>query len=326
MTDTITILDAHTLNPGDISWQPIESLGHMVAHDRTNNPDDLIPRIGDARIVLTNKTVLDAQTLANIPNTQYVGVLATGVNVVDLPAATAAGITVTNIPGYSAPSVAQHVFALLLELVTKSAAHDSAVRDSKTGWHNCPDFSFTVAPITELAGKTIGIVGLGDIGQNVASIAHGFGMNIIAYNGGRTNKTLPSHIPFEWTDIDTLFATADVITLHCPLTDDTKNLVGGKRLASMKPTSYIINTGRGPLIDEPALTRALADQKIAGAGLDVLSTEPPSLDNPLLTAPNCIITPHIAWASTEARRRLMQIAADNIAAFQNGTPQNVVNQ
>ncbi|MFK7788984.1 MAG: D-2-hydroxyacid dehydrogenase [Phycisphaeraceae bacterium] len=322
----IVILDAHTTSQlaadstaegNEVNWQPLAELGELVIHDRTA-PRDVIERIGDAAFVLTNKTPIDAVTLASCPNLKYVGVLATGVNVVDIGAARANDITVTNIPGYSTPSVAQHVFAMLLELCNRTAEHDRAVHEGQ--WANCKDFSFTTGPLIELSGKTLGIVGMGAIGQATARVGHALGMSIAAHS--RTKKEL--EYPVQWLGVDELFATADVVSLHCPLTPRTQGHVNATRLASMKPSAYLINTGRGQLIDEPALAEALSNGTIAGAGLDVLCNEPPSADNPLLTAPNCIITPHIAWATIASRRRLLDIAASNVRAYLDDKPINVV--
>ncbi|MFA9478184.1 D-2-hydroxyacid dehydrogenase [Phycisphaerales bacterium AB-hyl4] len=333
MSERIIVLDGYTLTTakpnhpaghGEPAWDAIAQLGELTVHDRT--PDDqIIARARDASIVLTNKTPLTENTLAAMENLRYVGVLATGTNVVDLAAARQRDITVTNIPGYSTDSVAQHVFALLLEMVNHVAAHDAAVHAGQ--WQRSGDFSFTVAPLTELAGKTLGIVGLGAIGQRVAHIGHVMGMNIAA--ASRTpDAPRPglAGVDVTFHTIDELIATADVLTLHCPLTPETHHLLDDDRLRSMKPNAYLINTGRGPLIDEPALAAVLNEGRLAGAGLDVLSHEPAADDHPLLNAPHCIITPHIAWASREARLRLMHTAATNLQAFLNGTPTNVVNQ
>jgi len=318
----IVCLDGYTLNPGDLDWTPIASQGEFVCHDRTLE-SEVEERIRGADLVLTNKTPVKAEAIESAGDRlRYIGVLATGVNVVDLEAAKRAGVTVTNVPGYSTPSVAQTVFALLLELASKPAAHDRAVHEGR--WVACPDFSFTVAPIVELANKTLGVLGLGDIGQAVAKIGAAIGMRVIAYNGGRRNKTVPG-VSFEWVELDELFEQADAVTLHCPLKPETQRLVNRERLKRMKRTAYLINTGRGPLVDEPALAEALASNELAGAGLDVLSAEPPAADNPLLNAPRCVITPHIGWASRESRQRLMTIVAENLRAFLDGTPQNVVN-
>lgn len=326
MATKIVVLDGYTLNPGDISWAPIDGLGELVVHERSNR-EETVERAKDATIALTNKTVLDADTLAQLPDLKYVGVLATGVNVVDLDAARARGITVTNVPAYSTASVAQHVFALLLELTNQVAAHDREVHDGR--WAAGPDFSFTVGPLMELDGKTLGIIGLGAIGRRVAAIGHAMGMKIATVERpGKPRVELPG-IDITWLPLDDLFAASDALTLHCPLTDDTKHMVNADRLALMKPTAFLINTGRGPLVDEAVLAQALNYGTIAGAGLDVLSVEPPTgehANNPLLTAPRCVLTPHNAWATREARQRLTQIAGDNLAAFLSGSPVNVVNR
>lgn len=328
MSQPIVVLDGFTttpLKPGErpgpgvdeVTWEPLETLGAVKVYDRTP-PDAVLGRVGGAGIVLTNKTRLGADTIAAMPGVKYIGVLATGVNVVDVAAATQQGITVCNVPGYSTDSVAQHACALMLELINRVGAHNESVRSG--AWSACADFAYTLAPITELAGKTLGIVGAGDIGMAFARIGRALGMNIAI--ASRTKKDLG--MPAEWMSVDALFATADVISLHCPLTPDTDQMVAAGRLASMKRSAILINTGRGQLIDEPALATALANGGIAGAGLDVLSAEPPAADNPLLSAPNCVVTPHIAWASTAARRRLLDIAAGNVSAFLAGNPRNVV--
>lgn len=323
------VLDGYTTSPlavnatpkdGEVGWQPLAELvgaGELAVYARTPQ-GQVAQAIGDAPIALTNKTPIDAEAFATCPNLKYIGVLATGVNVVDLDAARAHGVTVANVPGYSTASVAQHVFALLLELCNRTASHNERVHQG--GWAGCADFSFTTGPLVELAGKTLGVVGMGAIGQAAAKIGHALGMSIAAHS--RTEKDIG--LPLQWLGVDELFAKADAITLHCPLTPQTDRLVNAARLSSMKHSAYLINTGRGPLIDEPALAEALASGKIAGAGLDVLSSEPPRADNPLLTAPNCVITPHIAWATVEARRRLLQVAADNLRAFLDGKPVNAV--
>jgi glycerate dehydrogenase len=322
----IVVLDGHTTSPlsadatpddNEVGWQSLAVLGELEVNPRTP-ADQVAERIGDAPVALTNKVVFDAAVFQSCPGLKYVGVLATGVNVVDLDAARAYGVTVTNVPGYSTASVAQHVFALLLELASRVAEHDKTVHDG--GWANCDDFSFTTGPLVELSGLTLGVVGTGAIGRAAARIGHAMGMTIAAHS--RTERDLG--FPVDWMSADELFERADVVTLHCPLTDETKGLVNADRLSRMKRSAYLINTGRGPLIDEVALAEALRDGELAGAGLDVLSSEPPSADNPLLTAPNCVITPHVAWASVASRRRLMQIAADNLRGFLDGSPVNVV--
>lgn len=316
---TTCALPADAPAEGDrVTWAPIAELGQLTVHNRTPN-EQIIDRIGDASMVLINKTPIGEAVYAACPKLNYVGVLATGVNVIDVESAKRHGITVTNIPGYSTPSVAQHVFALLLELCNRTAEHDAHVKRGK--WVACKDFSFTTGPLIELSGRTLGIVGMGAIGQAVARIGHAMGMTIIAHS--RTEKDIG--LPVGWLSVEEVFAQADAISLHCPLTPQTEGLVNASRLKSMKPSAYLINTGRGPLIDEPALAEALRLGELAGAGLDVLSTEPPSADNPLLTAPCCVMTPHIAWASVASRRRLIQIAASNIRGFLSGEPTNVVN-
>lgn len=323
---TIVVLDAQTLSPlqpGEHSsihpdWNALAALGPLQLYPRTR-PDEVVSRAQNAQILLTNKTVVNADHIHALPNLEYIGVMATGYNVVNLDAARARGIPVTNIPGYGTASVAQHVFALMLELAARTGASDAAVKNGD--WARCPDFCFTVAPFFEMAGKTLGVVGFGTIGHAVARIAAAFGMRVIAHS--RTPK--PSDVPIAWVSREELFAQSDVITLHCPLTEDTRNFINAESLAKMKRSAYLINTGRGPLIDEEALAAALKNGTISGFGGDVLSSEPPSHGNPLLSAPNTIITPHIAWASVEARGRLMGILVDNVRAFLAGSPVNVVN-
>ena len=331
MPDRIVVVDGHTLapnpaDPAEVNWGAIEALGALAVHPRSS-AGEVIERCKHAKIVLTNKCPFNADVLAHLPELKYIGVTATGTNIVDLAAARERGIIVTNVPGYGAPSVAQHVFALLLELANHVGTHHIAVRPTEgyAGWPGASDWCFTVAPIVELADKTLGIVGLGSIGKRVARIGAALGMHIAAAHQKSMKQVRLEGIEIEWLPVDELFAKADVLTLHCPLTDQTKNLVNAARLSKMKPTAFLINTGRGALIDEAALAAALRDGRIAGAAMDVLSSEPPAAGNPLLSAPHCIITPHIAWASIEARRRLMAIAAENIRAFQLGQPVNVVN-
>lgn len=322
MSVQIVCLDGYTLNPGDIGWGPFEAIGQLTVHDRT--PDNqIVQRATVAPHVLTNKTPLSAETIASLPEMKYVGVLATGYNIVDLEAAGQRGIVVTNIPTYGTDSVAQHSAALILELTRHTAAHNKAVHEGQ--WSRCPDFCFALAPITELTGQTLGIVGLGRIGMALAKIAQAMGMRLVAHDAVQLSAEQLDGLPVQYIELDELFKQADVISLHCPLTPQTDRLVNAKRLATMKPTAVLINTSRGPLIDHGALAKALVDGTIAGAALDVLETEPPPADNPLFEAPNCIITPHIAWYATAARQRLMQIAADNLNAFLDGQPANVVN-
>ncbi len=313
----IVVLDGHTLNPGDLSWDPLRALGEVTIHDRTA-PADVLARAAGTEVLLTNKTLLTCPTIKALPSLRYIGVLATGYNVVDHIAAAEAGVVVTNVPAYSTMSVAQVVFAHLLNLTHGMGHHTRAVREGR--WASSPDFSFADTPLIELAGRTLGIIGPGLIGTAVARMGVAFGMEVIAY--GRSGRApLPS---IRMVSCDELFTVSDVVTLHCPLTPETKHLVDARRLAMMKPTAFIINTSRGPVIDEAALADALNGGRIAGAGLDVLSTEPPSPDNPLLAARNCHITPHFAWASTAARRRLMHEVTENVRAFIAGTPRNVV--
>ena len=314
----IVVLDGFTLNPGDLDWAPLRALGECEVFDRTP-PDGVLERARGAAVVLTNKTPLPREVIEALPDLRYIGVLATGCNVVDVSAAKAHGIPVTNAPGYGTPSVAQHVFALLLELTQHTGHHARTVRDGR--WSASLDFCYWDTPVVELAERTLGIVGYGSIGAAVGRIALAFGMNVLA----ATRRTRPNIGMIEFTSTDDLFRRADVVTLHCPLTAETQGLVNAQRLALMKPDSYLLNTGRGPLIVEQDLAHALNAGQIAGAGLDVLSAEPPSPDNPLLTAKNCLITPHIAWASRAARARLLAIVVENLRAFLAGEPTNVVN-
>jgi len=326
MTPRIVVLDGHTLTKakpdenapeGEPVWDAFSALGALTVHDRTP-ADQIVPRAAGAQVLLTNKTLLTAETIAALPELRYIGVLATGVNVVDLHAAKSGGIVVTNIPCYGGDAVAQHVFALLLELTNRVADHSQAVHEGQ--WTDCPDFSFTVAPMTLLAGKTLGIVGAGDIGQRVARIGHALGMDILIHS--RTEREVG--VPARWVSADEVFMQSDVVSLHCPLTDETHHMADARRVGLMKPSAILINTARGALIDEAALAEALHSGRIAGAALDVLNTEPPDTDNPLLVAPRCIITPHNAWAARESRWRLMNIAVENLDAFLNDEPVNVV--
>ncbi|MBF0244898.1 MAG: D-2-hydroxyacid dehydrogenase, partial [Planctomycetes bacterium] len=285
----IVVLDGATANPGDLSWAGLESQGELTVYDRTP-PEAVLERAAGAEVLLTNKTVLKKETLAALPKLRYIGVLATGTNVIDLAAANAQNIVVTNVPAYSTMSVAQQVFALLLELTNRVGRHDTAVHEG--AWVRSEDFCFTRSPLIELDGLTLGIVGLGTIGRAVAGIGAAFGMTVIA--SSRSSRSIPG---IAMVDRDTLFAEADVVSLHCPLTEETRGMINQTSLDLMKSTAFLINTGRGPLVDEPALAGALKDGVIAGAGLDVLSAEPPAAVNPLLNAPNCVITPHIAWAT-----------------------------
>ena len=315
----IVLLDAHTANPGDLSWQPLEAIAACEVHPRTPL-DQTIARCAGAEIVITNKAPLTREIIAALPDLKYIGVTATGFNVVDVVAAKERGIVVTNVPGYSTPAVAQHVIALMLEM-TNHVGHASKSVEAG-GWVKCLDFAYWDHPIIELSGRTLGIIGYGEIGSAVARIAVAFGMKVLASK--RTWKESPP-AGVTATEIDDIFRQSDVISLHCPLTDATKHLVGERTLNLMKREAMIINTGRGPLVDEAALAKALNESRIAGAGLDVLSVEPAKADNPLLTAKNCLITPHVAWASRESRARLIDITAANLQAFLAGKPVNVVN-
>lgn len=314
----IVVLDGWTLNPGDLSWAGLEVLGTLNVYDRTP-PELTLDRAADCEIVLTNKTVLSAATIEQLPALRYIGVLATGYNVVDLEATRRRNVTVTNVPDYGTPSVTQMVFAHLLNLTHHVADHGRGVTDGR--WTRSQDFCYWDFPLVELSGLTLGIIGFGRIGRSVATAARAFGMEVLAY---AVNS--PSDVPegVRFVALEELFRTSDVVSLHCPLTPETRELVNAERLAMMKPSAFLINTGRGPLIDEAALAEALTRGQIAGAGLDVLSTEPPSADNPLIGAPNCCITPHIAWATRAARTRLLNIAVANVRAFLDGTPANVV--
>lgn len=316
----IVVLDGFTLNPGDLSWAAIEKLGETVVYERTR-PEEVADRLEGAEIALTNKVVLDAAMLRRLsPTLRYIGVLATGYNVVDVEAARELGICVTNIPAYSTASVAQMVFSYLLNLTNHVAYYtQQAVDEGK--WVASQDFCFCDRPLTELAGRTMGLVGLGRIGSAVANIAQAFGMKVVAYTSKRQEE-LPGYI--KKAGMDEIFMQSDVVSLHCPLTEDTRYLVDEKRLRMMKKNAILINTGRGPLIDEAAVANALNQGKLGAYAADVLSVEPAQADNPLLSAPRVQLTPHIAWATREARERLMQICALNIAHFIDGNPQNTV--
>jgi glycerate dehydrogenase len=315
----IVILDGYTLNPGDLTWKSMKSLGEVVVYDRTP-VDQIITRAQGFEIVLTNKTPLGRVTLQALPGLKYVGVLATGFNVVDVAAARELGIVVTNIPAYSTMSVVQLVFAHLLEICHHVGAHGEAVRQGD--WSRSADFCFWNFPLMELSGKTMGIIGYGQIGRAVARIAQVFGMKVIAVSP-HSKPEPESHI--RMVDLDALLRESDVISLHSPLNDSTKGIINRETLARMKDGVILINTSRGPLIVEEDLAEALKSGKVAAAGLDVLGAEPPDAVNPLLSAPNCVITPHIAWATLEARNRLMSLAVENIRAYLGGKPVNVVN-
>lgn len=309
----IVVLDGYTLNPGDLDWTPLKELGEVTIYNRTPN-DMIMERCQDAEIVLTNKTPLSKDTILQLPRLKFIGILATGYDVVDVQAARKNNIPVSNASGYATDSVAQHTMALILSLTNKIHLHDQKV---KAG-HWKVDFSFFSKPLEELAGKTIGLVGYGRIGQRVGELAQAFGMNIQIHRKSTDGE--PKGI-----SLDQLIEESDIVSLHCPLTNDNQNLINEARLKAMKPSAYLINTARGPLVDEKALAKALRNGEIAGAGLDVLSNEPPREDNPMFKAPNSIVTPHNAWATVESRKRLMDIVVANTKAFIDGNPQNVVN-
>lgn len=314
----IVVLDGYAANPGDLCWDELQALGECVIYDRTS-PEEVLERAAGAEILLTNKTALRARHLTALPGLKYIGVLATGYNIIDLDVAKERGIVVTNIPAYSTDSVAQMVFAHILNIAQQVQQHSEEVHEGR--WNSSKDFCFWSAPLIELRGKKLGIVGLGHTGYTTARIAIGFGMQVCAYTS-KTNFQLPPEI--RKMELDELFHECDIVSLHCPLNDFTRGLVNAERLKMMKRTAILINTSRGALINETDLADALKNQQIYAAGLDVLSKEPPCADNPLLTVKNCYITPHIAWASTAARERLMQSMLENIKAYQAGKTINSV--
>lgn len=315
----IVVLDGFAANPGDLSWEGMQALGELTVYDRTA-PEEVMERCNDADIVLTNKVILSASTLKQLPQLKYIGVLATGYNVVDIKAARKQGIVVTNIPAYSTDSVAQLTFAHILNITNRVGHYARQNREGR--WSSNPDFVYWDTPLIELNGKTLGIVGLGNIGMKVATIARQFGMDVFAMTS-KNSSDLPAGI--QKTTFEGLLAISDVLSLHCPLTEQTRHLINAKALKKMKPGAILINTGRGPLVDEQAVADALQSGQLLGYGADVMSQEPPQADNPLLQCPNAFLTPHIAWATFEARQRLMQIAIDNVQAFLKGKPINVVN-
>ena len=306
----IVVLDGYTLNPGDLSWDALRELGSCEIYDRSA-PDEIVPRSTSAEIVLTNKVKLNGEYMSSVPTLKYIGVTATGYNIVDVAAARERKVIVTNIPTYGTQSVAQMTFALLLELTQHVGHHAQTVREGR--WTRSPDFCYWDYPLIELDGLTLGIIGFGRIGKMVGQLAEAFGMKVLTYS-----RKQPV------AEMETLFRRSDIISLHCPLTPQTEHLVNEKRLAWMKPTAFLLNTSRGPLIDESALAKALNEGRIAGAGLDVLAVEPPTADNPLLRAKNCLITPHIAWATRAARSRLMEAVVENVRAYLTGESKNVV--
>ncbi len=314
----IVVLDGYTMNPGDMSWDLLEKLGNCTVYPSTA-PNEVVKRAKDAEIILTNKVVISKTIIAQLPKLKYIGVLATGYNVVEINAAKERGITVTNVPAYSTQSVAQFVFAHILNLTFHVGEHS---QDVKSGaWRSCSDFCFWNFPLIEISDLTLGIIGFGKIGREVAKIANSFGMKVVAHS-----RSLPVDLPedVKIVSLDNLLSDSDIITLHCPLTDNTKEIISIDSLVKMKKSSFLINTSRGGLINEFALADALNTGIIAGAGLDVLSKEPPSTDSPLMNAKNCYLTPHIAWASISARKRLMRIVVENVRAFINGTEKNVI--
>ena len=315
----IVILDAYTVDQGELTWDGLKELAEVEVYERTA-PDEVIARCKGAEMVLTNKVVLDASILNMLPRLQYIGVLATGYNVVDLEVASRQNIVVTNIPAYSTESVAQMVFCHLLNIVSHVDYY--AIENRSGRWTNSPDFCYLDHDLFELNGKKMGIIGLGNTGMATARIAAGFGLQVLAYTS-KDEDNLPFGIMK--ADLDTIFEQCDIVSLHCPLTEETKHLVNAERLANMKSTAILINTGRGPLVNDQDVADALNNDQIAAYGADVLTTEPAPADNPLLSAKNCYLTPHIAWATGAARQRLVSILIDNIKAFANGTPKNVVN-
>lgn len=315
----LTVLDGHALNPGDLSWDPIKNLfDSFTYYDRTP-AEKTAERIGDSDAILLNKVVISREILEQCPNLKYIGVMATGYNVIDTKACREKNITVSNIPSYSTDAVSQHVFAFILNFSNLVQLHSDSVH--KGDWVRCPDFCYWLSPMTELAGKTLGIYGFGNIGQKVAQIAHAFGMKVLVKTHSAKSFTGNEEI----VSTEELFSKSDFITLHAPLTDETKELVDEKTLSLVKPGAIIINTARGGLVKESAVAKALNDKTLKGYAADVVLSEPQDPSSPLLTAPNCIITPHIAWAPLETRERLMEIAIQNIKGFLSGKPQNVVN-
>ncbi len=316
----IVVLDAYTGNPGDLSWQPMRELGELILYDRTP-PELIIERGREADAILINKVVITREMMEQWPRLRYIGVIATGFNIVDIVAARDHGIVVTNVPAYSTPSVAQLAIAHLLNICCQVQHYTDEVRDGM--WSRCPDFSFTDTRLMEVAGKRIGIVGFGQIGQAVTRIAQALGMTVTAYTSKAAGE-LPEGVA-KAESLDALVSECDVVSLHCPLNDDTRGMIDRRRLWMMKPTAILLNTARGPLVDDAALAEALHEGRIMAAGLDVMGQEPPAADNPLLTAPNCYFTPHIAWASAEARARLMVVITRNLKTFMEGRPENQVN-
>lgn len=316
----IVVLDGYTLNPGDISWEGIEKLGDITIYDRTP-VDKVIERSAGAEVIFTNKTPVSEEAINELTSLKFIGVLATGYNIVNTEAAKAKGVIVSNVPGYGTNSVVQMTIALLLELCLRVQRHSDAVMEGK--WARSSDWCFWDYPLVELSGKTMGIIGFGRIGRQVGDVATAFGMNIVGNSRHWTDQSQRKN--FRWAEVPELLAQSDVVSIHCPLFPETKGLVNKESLMTMKKTAFLLNTSRGPIVVDEDLAEALNSEVIAGAGIDVLSVEPPSADNPLFKAKNCIITPHISWATKEARIRLMDITVSNLSAFINGNPVNVVN-
>jgi len=316
----IVVLDGHTLNPGDNPWDEIARLGELIVHERSA-PAEVPERAAGAEVILLNKTPLRADVLAGLPRLRHISVLATGYDIVDVEAAGKLGISVSNAPAYGIEAVAQQVMSLLLELCRGVGRHDASVK--RGDWAKSPDWCYWLSPQRELAGQVMGIIGFGNNGRRVGELAHAFGMEVLAYTVPAGEP--PAYRPFRFVELEELFRASDVISLHCPLTEESRNIINEDSLGRMKPGSFIINTARGPLADEKAVGTALVSGQLGGYGADVLSVEPPEPDNPLLTAPNCLITPHIAWATLQARKNIMGIVAGNIKAYLAGQPVNVVN-
>lgn len=316
----IVVLDGHSVNPGDLSWKELEEAGNLMVYDRTT-AEEVLQRAGNADAILTNKVVITDEIMEKLPRLKYIGVLATGYNVVDTAAAAQRGIIVTNVPAYSTDSVVQTTFAHILNITNSVAAYAAAARAGR--WSASPDFCYWDAPVRELSQMTLGIVGLGNIGMKVARVALSMGMSVYAFTS-KPAQALPAGI--RKTTLDGLLGASDIVTLHCPLTPDTHAMINRDTISRMKPGAILINTGRGPLVDEQAVAEALTSGELGAYGADVTVQEPPAADNPLLSAPNAYLTPHIAWATVEARRRLIAAAATNIGAYASGQPVNIVNQ
>ena len=315
----IVVLDGYALNPGDLSWDGFDRAGELIVYDRTS-PEEILERAHDAAVLLTNKVPVREHVINQLPKLKYIGVLATGYNIIDVEAASKKGIIVSNIPDYGSYSVAQLTMALLLELCHRVQRHSDSVHEG--AWTVSKDWTYRNYPLVELAGKTMGIIGFGSIGQKVGDMATAFGMNVVG--SARTHRDQSHRKNFRWLVIDQLLKESDVVSINCPLTPETKGLINSKSLSTMKRTAFLLNTSRGPIIVDDDLAEALNSDVIAGAGIDVLSVEPPREGNPLFHCKNCIITPHIAWATKEARARLMAMALQNLEAFSRGQPVNVV--